>query len=149
MWRACHDLLTPKGRVAGYVIHTPPGLSQYDIHRATELGPSEVAAPDLPAAQAEANGFKVLIDKDVTTDFAATCDALLQARDDLAAELLQEEGPEVFEEERLKKLHMLEGIRGGLLLRSLLVVQKGDAEDPGRSRRQGSLGSRQPRSGGW
>lgn len=125
MWRACHDVLAPGGRVAGYVIHTRLGLSRNDTRRAAELGPSEVVGPGLPGEQAEAIGFRVLVEEDVTVDFAATCEAILRARDTLAVELLQEEGPDVFEEERLTKFHMAEGIRDGLLARSLLVVEKG------------------------
>lgn len=124
-------MLAPGGRVAGYVIHTPPGLGQDDARRAAELGPSEVVAPVSPAEQATAHGFEVLVDRDVTADFQDTCEAILEAWDDLAAELAKELGPAVVEEERLKKLHMIEGIRSGLLARSLLVVRKGRGAVPG------------------
>ena len=50
MLRECRRVLKPGSRSAGYVIHTPRGLTEAGERRATELGPSDVAAPLAPDA---------------------------------------------------------------------------------------------------
>jgi hypothetical protein len=90
--------------MAGYVIHTPDGLSQRDQRRASELGPSEVAAEASPGGLAEATGFSLILQEDVT---------LLRARGELEDALRIAEGHEAFEEEQQKKRWMLEGIDAG------------------------------------
>ncbi len=115
-------MLSPQGRIAGYVVHTPDGLGRSDRLRAAELGPAQVNADAPPAELARRAGFAVTLDLDVTAEFRATCEALLRARDELAGQLRREEGEEVFEEERSRKARMLEGIEAGLLLRRLVVA---------------------------
>ena len=124
MLRACHEVLRPGGRIAGYTIHTPTGLSRDDAKRASELGPSEVLADSAPCDLLRAAGFKVLLEEDVTADFKSTCEAMLGARHQLEDELRAEEGDALFEEEQQKKLHMIEGVSRGLLRRSLHVASK-------------------------
>jgi hypothetical protein len=99
--------------MAGYVIHTPDGLSQRDQRRASELGPSEVAAEASPGGLAEATGFSLILQEDVTAGFRTTCEALLRARGELEDALRIAEGHEAFEEEQQKKRWMLEGIDAG------------------------------------
>ncbi len=110
--------------MAGYVIHTPPGLSPRDMAKAGELGPSNVAAAISPAELARSAGLSVVRQEDVTSDFRITCEALLRARSELEEALRAEEGPETFEEEQQKKRSMLLGIDQGLLLRCLIVAEK-------------------------
>lgn len=122
--RACYEVLAPRGRIAGYTIHTPAGLSSADARRAQVFGPSEVLAdashPELLAAA----GFEVIVDEDATTAFHSACGALLRARSELQDELRETEGEHLYEEEQHKKSLMLEGITHGLLVRSLHVARK-------------------------
>ncbi len=115
-------MLEPKGRLAGYVIHTPDGLTPAQQLRAADLGPSDVSAPAGPEELTRRAGFVIRRAEDVTTDFRATCLALLRAREEHAEQLRVEEGEEVFEEEWGRKARMLEGIDAGLLRRSLVVA---------------------------
>ena len=124
MLRECHRVLKPGGRIAGYVIHTPVGLSQRDMVTAGELGPSEVAAAMSIADMARSAGLSVVRQEDVTSDFRITCVSFLRARSELEEGLRVEEGPEAFEEEQQSKRSMLLGIDRGLLLRSLIVAEK-------------------------
>ena len=124
MLRECYRVLEPGGRIVGYVIHTPDGLSRGDKQRASELGPSDVCAEALPEGLIGSAGFSVIRQEDVTAGFRTTCLAILQARSKLEDALRVEEGPEVYEEEQQKKRTMLEGIDAGLLLRCLIVAAK-------------------------
>ena len=84
-------MLKPGSRSAGYVIHTPSGLTQAGERGAAELGPPNVTAPLFPDALARQAGLSVVVLQDVTEDFRATCEALLRTREALAAELRAEE----------------------------------------------------------
>ncbi len=110
--------------MAGYVIHTPKGLSATAQRRANELGPSATAAAASPDDLARSVGFSVILVEDVTPLFRTTCEAILRARGEVEDELRVAEGPHAFEEEQQKKRRMLEGIDEGLLLRSLVVAGK-------------------------
>lgn len=122
--RECYRILRPGGRMAGYVIHTPAGISAAQAARAGELGPTYVSASDMPGALARRAGFVVHASQDVTPAFRATCSALLRARHELELELRTEEGDAYFEQARTAKANMLAGIDRGLLLRSLVIVEK-------------------------
>jgi hypothetical protein len=122
--RACYEALRPGGRIAGYSIHAPPGLTEAQANRASEFGPSEVHAVSRHGDLFREAGFRVTVDEDVTEDFQATCEAIIQARHDLEDELRGLEGDVVFEEELNKKALTLQGISEGLLRRSLLVASR-------------------------
>lgn len=121
MLRECQRVLKPGGRIAGYVIHISRGLTKAQVAQASELGPGEVGASGSPEELLHQAGFGVLVVRDVTDNFRATCAALLRARRGLAHELRAEEGDEAFDQELRAKEAMLEGIDGGLLQRSLVV----------------------------
>jgi hypothetical protein len=122
--RACHDVLKPGGRIAGYTIHTPQGLSESQGKRASELGPSEVLSEASPVDLLRAASFNVIVEQDVTEHFRATCEAILRARSDLESKLRNEEGDALFEEEQEGRTLKLRGITEGLLQRSLIVAIK-------------------------
>ncbi len=124
MLRACYEVLRPDGRIAGYAIHAPPGLSEPQRRRASKLGPGEVLAESPIGNLLREAGFRVIVDEDVTDDFQATCVAILQARRELEEELRGAEGDVVFEEELEKKSLLLQGISEGLLRRSLSVASR-------------------------
>lgn len=124
MLRECHRVLKQGGRIAGYVIHTPDGLSAADEIKAAELGPSDVTSPAPIADLAYSAGLALIAQKDVTNVFHDTCKAILEVREKLKEKLRAEESDEVYEEEQEKKRSMLTGIREGLLLRSLIIAMK-------------------------
>lgn len=122
--RECNRILKPGGRMAGYVIHTPAGLSPAQAERATTWGPSYVTGPATPEELAQQAGFVVRERRDVTGEYRATSAAFLQARTELEAALRAAEGDAAFEAERTQEEETLAGIDEGLLLRSLLVTEK-------------------------
>ena len=124
MLRECRRVLKPAGRIAGYVIHTPAGLTPAQERRAAELGPSDVTAPASPEALTQSAGLTIVVTEDVTDAFRATCAALRAARRDLEGELRGDEGDDFYEAERRKKDEMLLGIGEGVLCRSLIVANK-------------------------
>ena len=124
MLRECDRVLKPEGRIAGYVIHVPSGMTEAQERRATELGPSEVVAPSSFEALTQAAGLTLLLTEDVTEAFRSTCAALAAARRNLENELRIDEGDDFYEEERRKKDAMLQGIDEGILRRSLVVASK-------------------------
>ena len=124
MLRECDRVLKPEGRIAGYVIHVPSGMTEAQERRATELGPSEVVAPSSFEALTQAAGLTLLLTEDVTEAFRSTCAALATARKDLENELRAAEGDDFYDEERRKKNAMLQGIDEGILRRSLVVASK-------------------------
>lgn len=110
--------------MAGYVIHTPSGLSPSDELRASELGPSEVNAEASPEELTRSAGFSLIAQDDVTAAFSATCEAIRRAREQSEAALRAAEGDEAYEEEQATKESMLQGISEDLLRRSLIVATK-------------------------
>ena len=124
MWRECRRVLKPGGRIAGYLIHTPPGLTAAQTRRAAELGPPDTPAPASPDALARSAGLDVVLLEEVTDAFRATSVALGTARDELEDELRADEGNDFYEEERRKKHAMLQGIDEGLLRRCLIVATR-------------------------
>ena len=124
MLRECNRVLKSGGRIAGYVIHIPAGVTEAQERRAAELGPSDVTAPASPEALTRAAGLTIVVTQDVTDAFRVTCAALAAARRDLEDELRADEGDDFYEEERRKKNAMLQGIDEGILRRSLVVANK-------------------------
>ncbi len=110
--------------MAGYLIHTPSGLSPSAELRASELGPAEVTAAASPDELARSVGFSVIVQDDVTAAFSDTCGAILRAREQFEAALRAAESDAAYDEEQTKKRNMLEGISEGLLQRSLIVADK-------------------------
>ncbi len=110
--------------MAGYLIHTPAGLSQPQFERAAELGPAEVATPQPLSRLVETAGLRITAQIDVTPVFRRTCEAVYEARRDHEAELRREEGDELFEEGQERKVAMAAGIDEGLLVRSLVVAER-------------------------
>ncbi len=98
MWRECHRVLKPGGRIAGYVIHTVAGLAADDEQRASALGPPHVAGSTVHLAWS--GGFCDVTLQDVTDLFRSTCEALLEARDRWKLELRAELGNEEYAERR-------------------------------------------------
>jgi hypothetical protein len=96
--------------MAGYVMHTPTGLSTSDEIRAAELGPSDVASPAATEELAHTVGLATIVHKDVTDVLTVTYKAILETREKLEEELRAEEGDEVYDEETKKKHAMLDGI---------------------------------------
>ena len=117
-------VLKPGGRIAGYVIQVPAGVTEAQERRAAELGPSEVVAPSSFEALTQTAGLTIVLTEDVTEAFRSTCAALAAARRDLENELRIDEGDDFYEEERRKKNSMLQGIDEGILRRSLVVASK-------------------------
>lgn len=113
--------------MAGYVIHTPGGLTADERRRAAELGPSDVVGPASLEDLTRAAGLSIVALEDVTPTFLATCEAILRARAQHSAALRATEGDETYEEEQGKKESMRQGIRAGLLRRSLIIGLKGGA----------------------
>lgn len=124
MLRECARVLRPGGILAGYLIHTPPGLSDAEEELACELGPSSVSGVSSPNTFFAEAGLELETLEDLTEEFRKTCRALGSARDALEVELREAEGDEIYEEERRKEVDMRKGIDGGLLIRSLLVARK-------------------------
>ena len=124
MLRECARVLRPGGILAGYLIHTTPGLSDAEEELACELGPSSVSGASSPHALFTEAGLEPVTSEDLTEEFRKTCRALGSARDALEVELREAEGDEIYEEERRKEVDMRKGIDGGLLIRSLLVARK-------------------------
>jgi hypothetical protein len=121
--RECSRVLKPGGRMAGYLIHTPGGLGAAGLARAAELGPAAVGATPLPDLAAEV-GLTLVTREDVTELYRATCAGIHSARALHEDSLRAEEGDEVYEEGQQRKAEMLEAIREGLLVRSLVVLAK-------------------------
>ena len=117
-------MLKPGGRLALLTIETAPDLSQRDQTQAASLGPSAVGA-DAPAHElVRRAGLQVRHVEDLTAAFATTCAAIWEVRRSAERELRAVEGDEVYDIEQAKKEHMLEGIRLGLLRRSLVVAER-------------------------
>ena len=114
--------MKPGGRIAGYVIHTPGGLSAAAERRASELGPADVIGAAWPGNLAREAGFSNVVRKDVTQRFTATVEAMLQAARRWEAELRAEQGDEEYTAGCERGKTMLIGIREGLLRRSLVTA---------------------------
>ena len=121
MLRECHRVVKEGGCLAGFVIHTPAGLSAAAERRASELGPDAVVAAALPEDLTLEAGFLNVVRTDVTHQFKATVEAMLRAAKRWEAELRAEQGEEEYVAGCERGKAMLIGIREGLLLRSLVA----------------------------
>lgn len=119
-------VLKPGGRLAGYLIHTPAGLTPDEMSAAAEMGPSEVLGAESLEALADPAGLDVVDQRDVTGELRRTCEALVRTRAHHEAALRRIEGDDVYEEEQEKRLAMIRGIDRRLLLRSLVVLRRPD-----------------------
>ncbi len=91
---------------------------------AADLGPSAVHA-DAPLEElVRSGGFHVRHIEDLTEDFEATTASIWEGRRAAEADLRAAEGDEGYETETGKKARVLEGIRRGLLRRTLVVAEK-------------------------
>ncbi|MEE8587146.1 MAG: hypothetical protein V3T83_20075 [Acidobacteriota bacterium] len=122
--RECHRVLKPGGRLAGYVIHTAEGLDPSAQSRAADWGPPQVLAAQPPDAMALSAGLLIIAQHDVTEAFQSICQELLTVTEKLQDQLRAELGEALYDEEQVKKQNMLQGIREGLLRRSLIVCAK-------------------------
>lgn len=122
MLRESFRLLKTGGVLAGYIIHTPEGLTEDQIERAIELGPPSVGAAASPQALARQVGFSSVDQHDVTDRFKKSCLAFKAARTQLEGKLRELEGDEVYDENCEEGKGRLLGIEEGLLLRCLLVA---------------------------
>jgi len=109
--------------MAGYLIHTPEGLGAAGQARAAELGPAAVGTTPLSDLAATV-GLSLVTRQDVTELYHATCEGIYSARTLHEAPLRAEEGDEAYEDGQERKAGMLEAIREGLLVRSLVVLGK-------------------------
>ena len=117
--------MRPDGHMAGYIVHTPAGLSAAAAQRVEELVPMDALADGSLAELAERAGFSVVTCDDVTDQFRIICDAILHARERHEAELRAVDGDEVYDDDQRRKVAVLTGIDEGLLERSLIAVIKG------------------------
>ena len=117
--------MRPDGRMAGYIIHTPAGLSLAGEQRVDELVPMDVLADGSPADLAKRAGFSIVTCDDVTDQFRTTSNAILRAREEHEAELRAVDGDEAYDDDQRRKVAVLTGIDEGLLERSLIAAVKG------------------------
>ncbi|MBW3565541.1 MAG: hypothetical protein KY459_12515 [Acidobacteria bacterium] len=124
MLRASRRVLARDGRIGGYTIHTPPGLSEEEEALACEYGPSQVNGSSRPDELFESAGFTVLEMADVTDSLAEACRSLAEGRAGIEAILREEEGDQRYEEDQQKKWGMVKGVEEGLLRRTLIIAVK-------------------------
>jgi len=122
--RECQRVLRAGGRLAVLVIEATSGLGEEQAGIAAELGPAAVHA-DAPLEElVRSAGFHVRHIEDVTDDFEATTASIWDGRRAAKSDLREAEGFEAYETETGKKARLLEGIRRGLLRRTLVVAEK-------------------------
>ena len=117
-------MLKPNGVLAGYIIHTPSGLTPEQEQEAAEVGPSAVLAESSPVDMAAEAGFQEVTAEEVTDVFLATCGRLISVRLVYEAQLRELKGDQGFEEEQSENEAKRRGILSGLLLRSFIVARK-------------------------
>jgi cyclopropane fatty-acyl-phospholipid synthase-like methyltransferase len=122
--RACHRLLRQDGRLAFTTIHVADGLDGPRHRRAVRAGPFQVAArrtyPEL-VAQA---GFREVVVVDVTSDYARTQRAWLEANEARGAEVRRVISDRDFAEAQADRRLALAAIEDGLLRRSLITATR-------------------------
>ena len=124
MLRECHRVLKPEGVLAGYIIHTPPGLTPAQEQEAADVGPSAVGAKRSPTDLATTAGFRDVGAKDVTETFLSILDRLISARLSHEAELRELKGDQDWEEDQADSERKRRGVLTGLLKRSFVVARK-------------------------
>jgi cyclopropane fatty-acyl-phospholipid synthase-like methyltransferase len=124
MLRACHRLLRPGGRLAFTTIHIADDLDARRHRRAVRAGPFKVATrrpyPEL-VAQAD---FHDVVVTDVTTEYARTQRAWLEANESRAAEVRRILSDRDFAMAQADRRYALAAIEDGLLHRSLITATR-------------------------
>ncbi len=124
MLRECARVLEPGGRLAAVAIELVPGLSESERSRALELGPGQVEAPGTLEELAVEAGLTVRATESWVTELHRTLEATVRALASHEPALRADEGDEIFEEERGRKVSLLEGVEAGLLRRTLVVAER-------------------------
>ena len=124
MLRECRRVLRPGGLVAGLVIHAAEDLTEAEELRAAELGPSAVSSAMPYAALTREADLQPTLTADVTSAFLTTVRTVLPSREEHRQALFESGGPEAYEEETETLEKLVEGIKTGVLRRSLFVAAK-------------------------
>jgi hypothetical protein len=122
--RECHRVLKSGGLLSGYTIHTPLGLSEADLDRASDLGPSLVGGWEDPATEAQRAGFGVVQKLDATAGFRESSLAWAAGLKATEEVLREELGVEEVEHQVERNGCILAGIEAGLLRRSFWVFER-------------------------
>ena len=122
--RECRRVLRPGGSLAGFVVHMSAGLAENEQARAIELGPTALASPAPFEDLLRDTDLHPIVSKDVSAAFLETIGKVLSARQRHEEALLDQFGPEEWEEELARVERLRTGVRAGLLSRSLMVATR-------------------------
>lgn len=104
------------------VIELVPGLDRHQHERAFEAGPTSMTSDGALEDLSREAGLIPLSVEDWTSDLGETLERSLEELLVQESELRTGEGDDIFEHEVSKKRRMLEGVRAGLLRRTLVVA---------------------------
>jgi len=122
--RACKRVLRPSGRMAFLTIHTADGADTADRRAARYYGPRMVNASSDYQSLLARSGFHDIRAYDLTTEFLRISLAWERARERHADALIAALGEARVREMRSDSRLNIEGIRRGLLRRSLFVATR-------------------------
>lgn len=120
MLRACRKVLRPGGRLAFFVIWTPPGSPGPEELR--DAGPEFVEAPRPYGELLAEAGFDQIRERDVTDQYRRTATIWLEEADRLEGDLRAVMGDEPFEQKQAERRTNLEAIESGILGRVLVTA---------------------------
>ena len=124
MLRACRRVLKPGGRIAYFNIFIAEHLPDEARRRIAKAGNPSVYTRSEQLGLLRSAGFVNIEATDVTDEYLRVQRAVYEANERHARALRRVQGRDVFEERQRNRLRTLEGIKAGILRRSLFVAER-------------------------
>lgn len=123
MLSECRRVLRPGGRMLFYVIAPAPGLERADLAEALEAGPPFAELDGDYPAMLRNSGWRCEQRSDVTAEYQATLERMVEGMKSRASELADCMGEQEFAEGLARRKQQVAAVARGLLVREVYLAE--------------------------